>query len=142
MYSVNLSTMHILGHCQASILGQLCYVMNLSKKQLQPRSSPLCFNRVVLIYPESFYGRRVESRTVDLSWQDLLVECQHIYRLHDHVIAISWLFAVTYTLRRQVAARKRLLSCRGFSHVKMTYVCIDQTRNRGKEMEKERKEAS
>jgi hypothetical protein len=48
----------------------------------------------VLIYPESFRGRIVESRIVDLAWQDLLFDRRHFYCLHDHVVAVSLVIVV------------------------------------------------
>jgi hypothetical protein len=52
----------------------------------------------VLIYPEFFQSRRVESRTVDLSWQDLPVDSRPFYYLHDHVVAVSLVIAVYHEM--------------------------------------------
>jgi hypothetical protein len=52
----------------------------------------------VLIYPEFFQSRRVESRTVDLSWQDLPVDSRPFYYLHDHVVAVSLVIAVYHEI--------------------------------------------
>jgi hypothetical protein len=48
----------------------------------------------VLIYPESFLSRTVESRAVDLAWQDLPIDWRPFYYLHDHVVVVSLVIAV------------------------------------------------
>lgn len=48
----------------------------------------------VLIYPKSFRGRIVESRIVDLAWQDLLFDRRHFYCLYNHVVAVLLVIVV------------------------------------------------
>jgi hypothetical protein len=42
----------------------------------------------VLICPEFFLKRIVESRTVDWSWHNLPVDSRPFYFLHDHVVLV------------------------------------------------------
>ena len=48
----------------------------------------------VLIYPKSFLSRTVESRIVDLAWQDLLIDWRPFYYLHNHVVVVLLVIAV------------------------------------------------